>query len=101
MVKVPNLPVEQRLGRSGASRASLRSRRRNSDRTLRQLVGELIAARVRAGLTQEQVAIRMGTTKSAISRLESGLFNRPRLTTIENCALVVRCQVNIRLQPLP
>ena len=33
---------------------------------------ELIAARTRAGLTQEAVAQRMGTTKSAVSRLENG-----------------------------
>ena len=34
------------------------------------LVRELLAARMRAGLTQEQVAASMGTTKSAVSRLE-------------------------------
>lgn len=33
---------------------------------------ELIGARVRAGLTQEQVALRMHTTQSTIARLESG-----------------------------
>ena len=33
----------------------------------------LLEARKQAGLTQEEVAARMGTTKSAISRLESSL----------------------------
>lgn len=33
----------------------------------------LLAARAQAGLTQEDVAERMGTTKSAVSRLESSL----------------------------
>ena len=33
----------------------------------------LLAARQQAGLTQEEVAARMGTTKSVISRLEASL----------------------------
>ena len=37
-----------------------------------RLVDELIRARAAAGLTQEQVAERMGTTRTAIARLESG-----------------------------
>ena len=37
-----------------------------------ELAHELIAARVRAGFTQAQLARRMGTTQSAIARLESG-----------------------------
>ena len=36
------------------------------------LAHELIAARVRAGLTQAQLADKMGTTQSVIARLESG-----------------------------
>ena len=76
-------------------------RRRDSDRTLFRLTNDLVAARVRAGLTQQEVGRRMGTTKSAISRLERGLVHRPTLTTIENYALVVGCRVEIHLLPWP
>ncbi|MEO8925210.1 MAG: helix-turn-helix transcriptional regulator, partial [Caldimonas sp.] len=36
-----------------------------------QVAGQMFKARSRAGLTQDAVAERMGTTKSAVSRLES------------------------------
>jgi len=36
-----------------------------------ELANQMLKARSRAGLTQDAVAERMGTTKSAISRLES------------------------------
>ena len=36
-------------------------------------LGALLDARKQSGLTQEEVATRMGTTKSAVSRLEASL----------------------------
>lgn len=42
----------------------------------------IIARRIRYGLTQEQLAERMGTSVSAISRLESGQ-HRPNVETLE------------------
>lgn len=38
-----------------------------------QILDEILAARAAAGLTQEQVAERMGTTQSSVARLETGL----------------------------
>jgi transcriptional regulator with XRE-family HTH domain len=49
---------------------------------LQALVADLIAARTAAGMTQEEVAARMGTTKSVVSRLESGVRTRPTLSTV-------------------
>jgi DNA-binding XRE family transcriptional regulator len=76
-------------------------RRRDSDKTLYGLTNELLEARLRARLTQQEVGRRMGTTKSAISRLERGLVHRPTLTTIENYALVVGCRIEIHLLRWP
>lgn len=39
------------------------------------LVSQLIEARVKKGLTQEQLARRVGTRQSAIARVESGRAN--------------------------
>ena len=54
------------------------------DRVLRILVADLVAARTAAGMTQQKAAMRRWTTKSAVSRLESGRYARPSLDTVEN-----------------
>ncbi len=61
------------------------------------LVRELLAARTGAGLTQEQVAESMGTTKSAVSRLEAVGKHSPSVSTLRKYAEAVGCQVEIRL----
>ncbi|MBN1461355.1 MAG: helix-turn-helix transcriptional regulator [Armatimonadetes bacterium] len=63
------------------------------------LVRELLAARVSAGLTQEQVAESMGTTKSAVSRLEGAGAHSPSVSTLKRYAKAVGCDVEIRLVP--
>jgi transcriptional regulator with XRE-family HTH domain len=50
-------------------------------------------------MTQQQVADRMRTTRSAISRLESGLGHRPTLNTLDGYAQVVGCHVEVHLRP--
>ena len=65
------------------------------------LVRELLTARSRAGLTQEAVAERMGTTKSAVSRLEASGKPSPTVTTLKKYAQAVGCEVEIRLIPAP
>ncbi len=66
-----------------------------------QIANELIAARARAGLTQDAVARRMGTTKSAISRLESSGKHTPSVGTLQRYARAVGCELKIELVPKP
>jgi len=61
------------------------------------LIRELLFARTKAGLTQEDVATLMGTTKSAISRLEASSKHSPSVTTLERYAKAVGCHLEIRL----
>jgi DNA-binding XRE family transcriptional regulator len=76
-------------------------RREIADRTLHRISRYLLAARIDAGLTQAQVASRMGTTASAISRLENAAGHRPTVTTLEHYAQAVGCSLEIQLVPLP
>ncbi len=61
------------------------------------LIRELIAARAKSGLTQEAVAKKMGTTKSAVSRLESGEKHFPSYPTLQKYAQAVGCHLEIKL----
>jgi DNA-binding XRE family transcriptional regulator len=63
------------------------------------LVREMLAARSRVGLTQEAVAELMGTTKSAISRLEAAGKHAPSVTTLKKYAHAVGCHLEIRFVP--
>ena len=63
------------------------------------VANEMLTARARAGLTQEAVASRMGTTKSTVSRLESAGKHAPSLTSLKKYAKAVGCEVKIRLIP--
>ncbi|MBD3806581.1 helix-turn-helix transcriptional regulator [Sulfuricurvum sp.] len=60
-----------------------------------QLIATLIDMREKSGLTQEQIAQKMGTQKSNISRLESGNAN-PGWKTLQNYAHA--CGFRIQLQ---
>ncbi len=64
-----------------------------------QVAGQMLKARSRAGLTQDAVAERMGTTKSAISRLESAGKHAPSLATLKRYASAVGCDLQVRLIP--
>ena len=59
---------------------------------------ELIAARSRAGLTQGEIAQRMGTTQSVIARLEGGK-RQPSMRTVQRYAEATGCRAVVRLEP--
>ena len=61
------------------------------------LASQMLKARTKAGLTQDAVAERMGTTKSAISRLESAGQHAPSLATLKKYAAAVGCELQIKL----
>lgn len=58
---------------------------------------ELIAARTRAGLSQSEVAQRMGTTQSVVARLESGK-RPPSMRTVERFAQAVGGHAVLRIE---
>ena len=65
-----------------------------------QLRKKLIAIRQNAGLTQEEIAEKLHTSKSNISRLESvNSAISPKLSTITDYAKAVGYQVNIEFIP--
>lgn len=61
------------------------------------LARELLAARARAGLTQGEVAERMGTTQSVIARLEGGK-RKPSMRTVQRYAQAIGCRAVVRLE---
>jgi len=63
------------------------------------LIRELLLARQHSGLTQESIAQKIGTTKSAVSRLESGGKHIPSITTLRKYAEAVGCELEIKLVP--
>ena len=62
-----------------------------------QVTSQMLKARSRAGLTQDAVAERMGTTKSAVSRLESAGKHAPSLATLKRFAHAVGCELQVKL----
>jgi transcriptional regulator with XRE-family HTH domain len=60
------------------------------------LIRTLVAQRQAAGLSQTEVAARMGTSQSAVARLESGAAD-VRASTLERYAAAVGGEINWKL----
>lgn len=61
------------------------------------VVSQLIAARIKKGMTQKQLADKLGTKQSAIARLEGGNIN-PSLDFLEKMADVMGYKLTIQIQ---
>ena len=62
------------------------------------LLDEFLRARALAGITQAEVAERIGTTQSSVARLESGTGKHsPSLATLQKYAHALGCRLEVRL----
>ena len=64
----------------------------------RALIEELVQARRDSELSQTEIAARMGTSQSAVARLESGDLDA-RLSTLERYAAALGRTVNWQVRP--
>ena len=64
-----------------------------------ELASSMIGARAYADLTQTQIAELMGTTQSAVARLEGGRSN-PSMRTLEKYAKATGTRLNISFEPI-
>jgi predicted transcriptional regulator len=64
----------------------------------RELIDELVRARRESAVSQTEIAARMGTSQSAVARLESGDLD-VRLSTIERYAAALGHTVDWQVRP--
>lgn len=64
----------------------------------RLLIDELVRARQESDLSQTEIAARMGTSQSAVARLESGELDA-RLSTVERYAAALGRTVDWQVRP--
>ena len=64
-----------------------------------EVLESIIKAREKAGLTQEQLAKKIGTKQPALSRLERGGFKRATVETLRKIAEALDVRLVVRLEP--
>lgn len=60
------------------------------------LIAQVIEARIKRGITQKDLAEKMGTKQSAIARLESGNYN-PSISFLEKLARVLGYKLTVKI----
>ena len=64
-----------------------------------RLVRKLIDARAKSGLSQQELAQRMGTTQSVVARMESG-HALPSMRSLVRFAQATQCELEIQFKPV-
>jgi ribosome-binding protein aMBF1 (putative translation factor) len=64
-----------------------------------ELIESMLKARQRAGLTQTELARRIGTRQPALSRLESGGFGKATVETLKKIADALDARLVVKLRP--
>ena len=64
-----------------------------------KLAEEIIRARAKAKMTQAELARRIGTKSTAISRLESPNYGKASISMLKKVAQALGCELQIRLVP--
>ena len=81
------------------SRSTVRTEYERIEREEMPLLDMVLAARREAGLSQAQIAERMGTSVPAVSRLEKALVTgkpSPSIATLQKYAAAIGKQVEVR-----
>ena len=73
---------------------SLREERQNAD-----IATQIYNLRIQAGLSQRELAKKVGTTQSVISRLESADYNGHSLEMLRKIATAMYCRVEVQIVP--
>lgn len=100
---------KQAAGRKTADAVRILDRITGDDEHLREMIADatinaeiaemLLAARTKAGLTQEELAELAGTKQPVIARLEDADYNGHSLTMLQRIAKALDRRLEIRLAP--
>lgn len=96
----PKMLTHDKLVKKMIKKPSVKAAVDELNRTEFAILDEILAARKAAGLTQAQIAKRMGTQTPAIARLESALAtgkHSPSLNTLKRYAEALGKRVEVHL----
>ena len=65
-----------------------------------KIAEQIVALREQAGLTQDQLAKKVGTSRSTISRLEDADYRGHSMRMLERIASALDARVEVRLAPM-